>query len=67
MGAISVFTGINRKTVLDVKRMSEKISYVDFLNKTKTYEKCPICNDYYFNHVGTGREYLCTIKKAEGK
>jgi len=42
-----------------------KLSYKEFLEKTKTDEKCPICKHYYFDHVGTGLEYMCYKEKPK--
>ena len=42
-----------------------KLSYKEFLEKTKTDEKCPIYKHYYFDHVGTGLEYMCYKEKPK--
>ena len=44
-----------------------KTSYREILEKTKTDEKCPKCGNYYFEHVGTGREWMCPKKDGDSK
>lgn len=39
--------------------MQKRLSYEEFLEKTVTKERCPLCGFHYFEHVGTGLEYLC--------
>jgi len=59
---VSQFTG-TKGTQMTVQsadsKPPSKLSYEEFLKKIETSEVCPLCEYPYYDHDGTGYEYIC--------